>query len=86
MIIQRSINKTGRNRYSGLLWLWLGNNRTECLLRKCIDYIEKGPLLVIRAYIPIHIAVITHCQTNENPCSSQENHVLFEHEFELKNT
>ena len=29
------------------------------------------------------IAVLTHCQMNENPCSNQETHVLFEHGFEL---
>ena len=27
----------------------------------------------------IRIAVYTHCQMNENPCSNQEIHLLFEH-------
>ena len=26
-----------------------------------------------------------HCKMNENPCSNQEIHVLFEHGFELEN-
>ena len=34
----------------------------------------------------IRIAGYTHCQTNENPCSNQEIHVLFEHGSELANT
>ena len=33
----------------------------------------------------IRIAVYTHCQMNENPCSNQEIHVLFEHGSELEN-
>ena len=32
------------------------------------------------------IAVYTHCQMNENPCSNQEIHALFEHGYELENT
>ena len=32
------------------------------------------------------LAVLTHYQMNENPCSSQEIHVLLEHGSELKNT
>ena len=34
----------------------------------------------------LFIAVYTHCQMNENPCSNQEIHVLFEHGSELENT
>ena len=34
----------------------------------------------------IRIAVYTHCQMNENPCSNQEIHMLFEHGSELENT
>ena len=34
----------------------------------------------------IRIAVYTHCQMNEKPCSNQETRVLFEHGSELKNT
>ena len=34
----------------------------------------------------ICIAFYTHCQMNENPCSNQEIHVLFEHGSELENT
>ena len=34
----------------------------------------------------IRIAVYTHCQMNENQCSNQEIHVLFEHGSELENT
>ena len=39
----------------------------------------------ILAYMSVCIAVYTHCQMNENPCSNQEIHVLFEHgsEFEI---
>ena len=40
----------------------------------------------ILAYISIRIAVYTHCQMNENPCSNQEIHELFEHGSELENT
>ena len=40
----------------------------------------------ILAEISIRIAVYTHCQMNENPCSNQEIHVLFEHGSELENT
>ena len=32
----------------------------------------------------IRIAVYTHCQMNENPCSNQGIHVLFEHGSELE--
>ena len=32
------------------------------------------------------IAVYTHRQMNENPCSNQEIYVLFEHGPELENT
>ena len=32
----------------------------------------------------IRIAVYTHCQINENPCSNQEIHMLFEYGFELE--
>ena len=32
------------------------------------------------------IAVYTHCQMNENPCSNQEIRVLFERGSELENT
>ena len=31
--------------------------------------------------VSIHIAVLTHCQMNENPSSNQEIHVLVEHGF-----
>ena len=34
----------------------------------------------------IRIAVYTHCQMNENPCSNQEIYMLFEHGSELENT
>ena len=34
----------------------------------------------------IRKAVYTHCQMNENPCSNQEIHVLFDHGSELENT
>ena len=34
----------------------------------------------------IRIAVYNQCQMNENPCSNQEIHVLFEHGSELENT
>ena len=34
----------------------------------------------------LHIAVLTLCQMKKNPCSKQEIHMLFEHEFELENT
>ena len=34
----------------------------------------------------IRIPVYTNCQMNENPCSNQEIHVLFEHESELENS
>ena len=43
-------------------------------------------LLNILALIYIRIAVYTHCQMNENPCSNQEIHMLFEHGSELENT
>ena len=34
----------------------------------------------------IRIPALTHCQINENRCSNQEIHVLFEHGFKLENT
>ena len=34
----------------------------------------------------IRKAVFIHCQRNENPCSNQEIHVLFEHGSEFYNT
>ena len=37
---------------------------------------------MILAQKQICIAVLTHCQMNENPCS---NHRLFEHGFKLEN-
>ena len=40
-------------------------------------------LQVILALKPIGKAVLTHCQMNDNPCSNQEIHVLFEHGFKL---
>ena len=36
--------------------------------------------------IYLSIAVYTHCRMNENPCTNQEIHVLFEHGSELENT
>ena len=33
----------------------------------------------------IHIAVYIHSQMNENPCSNQEIHMLYEHGSELEN-
>ena len=41
---------------------------------------------LILALIPIHLTVLTNCQMNENACSNQEIHMLFEHGFKLKNT
>ena len=41
---------------------------------------------MILALIPIHLAVLTHCQMHENACSNQEIHMLFEHRFKLENT
>ena len=41
---------------------------------------------VILAWMYIRIVVYTHCQMNENTCSNQEIHVLFEHGSELENT
>ena len=40
----------------------------------------------ILAKMSIRIAVYTHCQMNENPCTNQEIHVLFEHGSELEKT
>ena len=34
----------------------------------------------------IRIAVLTHCQMNENPFSNQEIHVLFQHGLKHENT
>ena len=41
-------------------------------------------LILTKMYI--RIAVYTHCQMNQNPCSNQEIHVLFEHGSELETT
>ena len=41
---------------------------------------------LVNLKMPVRIAVLTHCQMNENPCSNQEIHVLFEHGFKLENT
>ena len=33
---------------------------------------------IVRAKeIPVHVAVVTHCQINEHICSNREIHVLF---------
>ena len=47
---------------------------------------ENLQKMFILAWISIRIAVYTHCRMNENPCSNQEIHVLFEHGYELENT
>ena len=54
-------------------------------IAKIVSGAEKA-LKLLLAWIPIRIAVLTHCQMNENPCSNQEIHMLFEHGFELENT
>ena len=49
-----------------------------------IDQVQ-GEIFIL-ALISIRIAVSTHCQMNENPCSNQKIRVLFEHGSELENT
>ena len=46
----------------------------------------KNIQTIILAFMSIRLAVYTHCQMNENPCSNQEIHVLYEHGSELENT
>ena len=57
----------------------------EILITQKLLKCPKDPFLR-SALISIHIAVLTHCQMNKNPCSNQEIQVLFEHGFKLENT
>ena len=34
----------------------------------------------------LHTTVLTQCQMNENPCSFQKIHKVFEHAFKLQST
>ena len=49
---------------------------------RCIFHVKES----ILAKMSICIGVYTHCEINQNPCSNQEVHVLFEYGSEFENS